>query len=478
MPFTVAILGRPNVGKSSLFNRLVGRREALVDAAPGVSRDWREGEANLGGLRFHILDTPGLEEAASDSLEALMSQSARHAAARADLCLFLVDARAGALPEEFHFVARLRKERRAILLVANKCEGGIDAASIPGIWHFGLGAALPISAAHGEGLSFLYDSIAEHIAESGEAQTRTRQEAQGEQEEEEKRGGEGAGERKEGEEGEAGGEKPLALAVIGRPNVGKSSLVNCLLGEARMLTGAQPGITRDAISVSWQWRGRSMRLVDTAGMRRPSRIDARLERLAVSNGLRALRRAEVVVLLLDGLRGFDRQDARLANRVIEAGRALVVGVNKMDAVERPKLLLREIQERFEESLPQVSGTILQGVSAHKGTGIDALMERVFAMHDVWRARIPTARLNQWLQQAIQSHPPLGQGTARLRLRYATQVATCPPSFALFCNRDSMPDSYRRYLVNEARNAFGLQGVPMRWHVRVGKNPYAPASPAR
>ena len=453
MAFTVAILGRPNVGKSSLFNRLVGGREALVDPTPGVSRDWREGEAELGGLRFRVLDTPGLEEAPAGSLEARMSRSARHAADRADLCLFLVDARAGALPEEFHFVSRLRREGRAILLAANKCEGGVDPDAVAGIWRFGLGAALPLSAAHGEGLALLRDAIAGHAAAGRGARAPA---------------GEGEGE----EETET--DRPVAIAVIGRPNVGKSSLINRLLGEERMLAGAQPGITRDAIGVSWQWRGRRLRLVDTAGMRRPSRIGAGLERLAVTDGLRAVRRAEVAVLLLDGLLGFDRQDARLANRVIEAGRGLVVGVNKMDAVARPRALLRQVQERLETALPQVAGIVPQGVSAHSGKGVDALLQQVLAMHGLWRARIPTARLNQWLRQAVEAHPLPMRGGSRLRLRYATQVATCPPSFALFCNRACLPDSYRRYLVREARSAFGLHGVPMRWHVRTGSNPYAPS----
>ena len=454
MPFTVAILGRPNVGKSSLFNRLVGSREALVDPTPGVSRDWREGEAELAGLRLRVLDTPGLEEAAAGSLQAQMSGSARHAAEQADLCLFLVDARAGALPEEFHFVARLRRQGRAILLAANKCEGGIDPDAVAGIWRFGLGPALPLSAAHGQGLAGLRDAIAAHLGKAG---------------------GKAAADAQTGEEQGEEDEKPLSVAVIGRPNVGKSSLVNCLLGEARMLTGARPGITRDAVGVSWQWRGRRLRLVDTAGMRRPARIGGGLEQLAVTDGLRAVHRAEVAVLLLDGLQGFDRQDARLANRIIEAGRGLVIGINKMDAVARPKATLRQVAERLETTLPQVAGIVPAGVSARTGAGVDALLERVVAMHGLWRSRIPTARLNQWLRQAVEAHPLPMRGGARLRLRYATQVATCPPSFALFCSRASLPDSYRRYLIKEARSAFGLHGVPMRWHVRTGSNPYAPAA---
>ena len=452
MGFTVAILGRPNVGKSSLFNRLVGRRAALVDATPGVSRDWREGEADLVGLRFRLLDTPGLEEAGKESLETRMSAAAADAAGQADLCLFLVDARAGITPEEFHFVSRLRRDKRRLILAANKCEGGVDAAAVSGIWRFGLGAPLPLSAAHGEGLAELREAILAHM-EEGQAS-----ESASEASEEE-------------EEGET--PRPLSLAVIGRPNVGKSSLINRLLGEARMLAGPQPGITRDAIDTAWEWRGRPLRLVDTAGMRRPARMDAKLERMAATDALRAVRSAEVVLLLLDATEGFERQDARLANRIIEVGRGLVVGVNKMDLVADRAACLRQIRERLEDMLPQVAGIAPHGLSARKGFGLDELLEQVFAMHALWRSRIPTARLNQWLREAVAAHPLPMRGRGRLRLRYATQVSNCPPSFALFCNRAALPDSYRRYLIREARRAFGLEGVPMRWHVRVGENPYAP-----
>lgn len=452
MPFTVAILGRPNVGKSSWFNRLVGSREALVDATPGVSRDWREGQVALDGLHFRVIDTPGLEESAEDPLTSRMSEIAYRAAKQADLCLFLVDARAGTLPEEFHYVARLRRMSCPILLAANKSEGNIDIAAIPGIWRFGLGGALPLSAAHGEGIAALCDAIKEYM-------------------EERRAGGIDALEYAEERERE------ISIAIVGRPNVGKSSLINHLLGEERLLTAPQPGVTRDAIDVALQWRSRDLRIVDTAGMRRPSRIGARLERRAVSDSLRALRRAEIVVLLLDALQGFDRQDARLANRIIEAGRGLVVGINKIDAIEQPKILVEQIGERLDETLPQVTGLFPQGVSAHTGAGVGALMEKVFSMHEVWHARIPTARLNQWLRQVVAAHPLPMHGRSRLRLRYATQVATCPPRFALFCNRPVLPESYRRFLIKEARHAFGLQGVPMRWHVRVGANPYVP-SPGR
>ena len=441
--FTIAILGRPNVGKSSLFNRLVGRQKALVHPTPGVSRDWREASVQLAGLNFNVIDTPGLEEAPPDSLAAQMSHTAKHAAERADLCIMLVDARAGVLPEELHFAKQLRQMSKPVILAANKCEGNIDPDGIDGIWQFGLGGALPLSAAHGEGLAELHNALVEHVKEKG------------------------------GSPGPAPDEREeISIAIIGRPNVGKSSLVNKLVDQERMLTGDTPGITRDAIDISWEWNGQKLRLVDTAGMRRPSRIDKKLEQLAVTDSLKAIRNAEVVVLLLDATQGFERQDARLANRVIEAGKGLVVGVNKTDLLDRPNEQLGQIRERIEETLPQVAGIAPAPVCALDGSGIDALMEGIFSMHQLWRARIPTAQLNQWLRDVIKAHPLPVRGRSRLRLRYATQVDVCPPSFALFCNRATLPDSYRRYLMKEARAAFGLHGVPMRWHVRVGKNPYA------
>ena len=441
--FTIAILGRPNVGKSSLFNRLVGRQKALVHPTPGVSRDWREASVQLAELNFNIIDTPGLEEAPPDSLVAQMSQTAKHAAERADLCIMLVDARAGVLPEELHFAKQLRQMNKPIILAANKCEGGIEPDNIDGIWQFGLGGAIPLSAAHGEGLAELHNALIDHVKEEGDTPEP------------------GFEDRNE-----------VSIAIIGRPNVGKSSLVNRLVGQERMLTGDTPGITRDAIDISWEWNGQKLRLVDTAGMRRPSRIEEKLEQLAVADSLKAIRQAEVVVLLLDATQGFERQDARLANRVVEAGKGLVIGVNKIDLLGKPNEQLKQIQERIEETLPQVAGLNLTPVCALDGTGIDALMETVFSMHQLWCARIPTAQLNQWLRDVIKAHPLPMRGRSRLRLRYATQVDVCPPSFALFCNRAALPDSYRRYLMKEARIAFGLHGVPMRWHVRVGKNPYA------
>ena len=397
----------------------------------------------LAGIKFNIIDTPGLEEAPPDSLAAQMSHTAKHAAKRADLCIMLVDARSGVLPEEFHFAKQLRQMDKPVILAANKCEGGIDPDGIDGIWQFGLGGAIPLSAAHGEGLAGLHNALVEHVKEKGGAPVPV------------------PDEREE-----------ISIAIIGRPNVGKSSLVNKLVGQERMLTGDTPGITRDAIDISWEWNGQKLRLVDTAGMRRPSRIDEKLEQLAVTDSLKAIRNAEVVVLLLDATQGFERQDARLANRVIEAGKGLVVGVNKTDILDEPNEQLGQIRERIEETLPQVAGIAPVPVCALDGTGIDALMEGIFSMHQLWRARIPTAQLNQWLRDVIKAHPLPVRGRSRLRLRYATQVDVCPPSFALFCNRAALPDSYRRYLVKEARVAFGLHGVPMRWHVRVGKNPYA------
>ena len=444
MSFTVAIVGRPNVGKSTLFNRLVGRRMALVDDLPGVTRDRREGEGRLADLRFRVIDTAGFEEAPPKTLAGRMQAQTERSLDMADVGLLVVDAREGITPADRHFARWLRRAEKPVILVANKAEGRGALAEIAEAYALGLGDPVPISAQHGEGLAELYERLrplidAEDMPEPTEAEA----------------------------------ERPLQLAIVGRPNVGKSTLVNRLVGEERVLTGPEPGITRDAIAIDWNWRGRAIRLVDTAGMRRRPKIEARLERLSVADTLRAVRFAGTAVLVLDALQPLERQDLTIAALVAEEGRALVLALNKWDAIGDREATLAGVRDRLERSLPQLQGIALIPVSALSGQGLDPLMKAVFAADAVWNRRVPTPALNRWLAMTQERHPPPLVGARRLRLRYITQVNTRPPSFALFASKPGeLPDSYRRYLVNGLREAFDLPGVPIRLMLRKGENPYA------
>ncbi len=447
MPFTVAILGRPNVGKSTLFNRLVGRRAALVADRPGVTRDRREGEGRIGPLRFRVIDTAGLVEAESETVEARMQAQTLRAVESADVVLLLVDGRAGITPEDEHFARMLRKTQAPVVLVVNKCEGGAGRAGVYDAFALGLGDPVAISAEHGEGLDALYDALAP-FAGAADA---------------EDEGGDAA-------EGDA---RPLRLAIVGRPNVGKSTLLNRLVGEERAVTGPEPGITRDAIDVEWRWRGRPVRLVDTAGMRRRARVREPLERLSGADARRALARAEVVVLVLDATLGLDRQDLTIGRRIVDEGRALVVALNKCDRLDDERAALRALRKRLAEALPQAGGPPVVALSALTGRGVEALMPAAFAVRERWSRRVETAPLNRWLEEAVAAHPPPVVAGRRLKLRYVTQVKARPPTFALFASRPTaFPESYRRYLANRLREAFGLEGVPLRLNLRAGKNPYA------
>jgi GTPase len=446
MSFTIAIVGRPNVGKSTLFNRLVGRQLALVDDLPGVTRDRREGEGQLAGLAFRLIDTAGLEESAPETLAGRMRAQTARSLDDADVALLVVDAREGVTPADRHFARWLRRSGKPVILVANKAESRAALADLGEAYGLGLGDPVALSAQHGEGLAELYERLAALApAEPVEDDAAPAPEA----------------------------EKPLQLAIVGRPNVGKSTLVNRLLGEERVLTGPEPGITRDAIAVEWQWGGRRVRLVDTAGMRRRARIEARLERLSVADTLRAVRYAEIVILVVDALQALERQDLTIANLVAEEGRAIVLAADKWDLVTDKQATLAQLRERLDEVLPQLKGVALAPVSGLTGYGIDALMRAVFAADAVWNRRVPTAALNRWLAQIQQHHPPPVAAGRRLRLRYMTQVNTRPPSFALFASQPGeLPESYRRYLVNALRTDFDLPGTPIRLMLRKGANPYA------
>jgi GTP-binding protein len=462
MTITVAIIGRPNVGKSTLFNRLVGQRLALVDDAPGVTRDRREGEANLFGLEFRVIDTAGLEEAFDDSLEGRMRAQTERAVAEADLSLLLIDARAGLTALDEHFARWLRRSGKPVALVANKCEGREAEQGLTEAYSLGLGQAIPISAEHGLGMSDLYDAVAAVAEEkaSEKAAPEVEEVVPLDLETED-------GEAAEPEQG------VLQLAVIGRPNVGKSTLINRLLGEDRLLTGPEAGITRDSIAVDWRYGGRELRLVDTAGLRRKARVTEKLEKLSTQDTLRSLRFAQIVVLLLDIEEGLEKQDLTIARMVVEEGRALVIGVNKWDACRERDAALKAIHDRLQRSLPQTRGIPVVPLSALQGKNIDALMKAVFQAYDVWNRRVSTADLNRWLDAVTASHPPPAVNGRRVRLKYMTQAKTRPPTFAIFVSKpEDLPSSYLRYLENGLRDAFDLPGTPIRINFRKGDNPYA------
>ncbi len=444
MSFEVVILGRPNVGKSTLFNRLAGRRLALVDDTPGLTRDRSAADGHIADLEFRVVDTAGLEEAAPLSLAGRMHGQTTQALAAADVALLVVDAREGVTEADRHFAAWLRQSGKPVVLVANKSEGRAPPPGLAETYRLGLGDPVPVSAEHGEGLSELYERLLPFARDRTPAD-------------------------------EAAPEKPLLLAVVGRPNVGKSTLVNRLIGEERVLTGPEAGITRDAIAVDWRWRGRPLRLVDTAGLRRRARIEGRPEQLSVGDALRAVRFAEIVVLVVDALQPLERQDLTIGRHVAEEGRAIVLAVTKWDLVAEPGPLLARLREALAISLPQLQGVPLVPVSGLTGLGLDDLMSAVLAADAVWNRRIATADLNRWLAAAQERHPPPLVAGRRLRLRYMTQVNTRPPSFALFASKPAeLPESYRRYLVNALRQDFALPGTPIRLMLRRGKNPYAPA----
>ncbi|MCL6285029.1 ribosome biogenesis GTPase Der [Ruegeria sp. 2012CJ41-6] len=466
MSLTLAIVGRPNVGKSTLFNRLVGKRLALVDDQPGVTRDLREGEGRLGDLRFTVVDTAGLEEATDDSLQGRMRRLTERAVDMADVCLFMIDARAGVTPTDELFAEILRKRSDHVILAANKAEGSAADAGVIEAYALGLGEPVRLSAEHGEGLNDLYSQlmpVADRMAEEAE---RIAPETDVDLDEDEA--------AEEGAAPAITAAKPLQVAVVGRPNAGKSTLINKILGEERLLTGPEAGITRDAISLRIDWKGTPMRVFDTAGMRKKAKVQEKLEKLSVSDGLRAVKFAEVVVVLLDAAIPFEQQDLRIADLAEREGRAVVVAVNKWDIEDSKQEKLRDLKEAFNRLLPQLRGAPLITVSAKTGRGLDRLHDAILRAHDVWNRRVTTAALNRWLTAMLEQHPPPAPAGRRIKLRYMTQAKTRPPGFVVMCSQpDKMPESYTRYLVNGLREDFDMPGTPIRLTMRGqgDKNPY-------
>lgn len=460
---TLAIIGRPNVGKSTLFNRLVGRRIAIIHDRPGVTRDWRQAAGWLFDLAFELIDTAGLEEAAPESLAARMTSQTERALARADLAVLLYDARAGVTPGDRHLANRLRRSGKPTVLVANKCEGrGGEDGRLEG-FDLGLGEPIPVSAEHGEGLADLRDALVAALPDADWGNALLADEATEQEEAPDKGVEKEQGERKI---------RPLRLAVVGRPNVGKSTLVNKLLGEERLLTGPEAGITRDAILVPWSYRGNPVELVDTAGLRRRARVTDGLEKLSAADSRRAIDLAQVVILVVDAAAPLERQDLTVASEVADEGRALVLAVNKWDVCSDRDVAIGKVRDRLERSLPQVRKLPVVPISALQGQNLDRLMEAVFSIYRTWSRRISTANLNRWLAAVGAAHPPPAPRGRALKLKYLVQTKSRPPTFALFCSRPTeFPDSYRRYLENELREAFDLPGVPLRLSFRGGRNPY-------
>ena len=479
MPISIVIAGRPNVGKSTLYNRLTASRTALVSDLPGLTRDRREGEALIVGNPAVVVDTAGLEEAAPDSIPSRMRDQSEHAIRKADLVLFVIDARAGVTPADKAFAEIIRRAGAKVILVANKCEGRAGSEGFYDAYQLGLGEPVAISAEHGEGLSDLEHEILARL----DLKPRPVSRRKGRRRKAEELDDHAAGQSADAFDapGDEGGEvtgddlaaRPIKVAIVGRPNAGKSTLVNAVLGEERMITGPEPGLTRDSIATELTWKGRAIRLFDTAGLRRKARVADLAEKLSASDAIRAIRFAEVVVLLVDAGHPFEQQDLVIGNRVIEEGRALVIAVNKWDQIEDKQKRLKDLRETVAETFADAAGVAIVTVSALSGRGVDKIMDAVIAAYDVWNKRVPTSQLNRWLEQALERHSPPAVSGRRIRIRYMTQASSRPPTFVAFCSKPGdLPGAYVRYLVNSLREAFDLPGTPIRFTLRKGANPYA------
>ena len=466
MSFTVAIVGRPNVGKSTLFNRLVGKKLALVDDTPGVTRDRRPGEARLMGLNFTIIDTAGLEEADEESLQGRMRAQTEAAIDEADLSLFVVDAKNGLTPVDNALAEMLRRRGKPVVLVANKSEARGSDSGFYDAYTLGLGEPTPISAEHGQGMIDLRDAI---VAAIGEERAYAKEDVAVTDVDISETAGEG---EDEDEEPAYDDTKPLRVAIVGRPNAGKSTLINRFLGEDRLLTGPEAGITRDSISVEWDWRGRTIKMFDTAGMRRKARVTEKLEKLSVADALRAIRFAETVVIVFDATIPFEKQDLQIVDLVLREGRAAVLAFNKWDMIEDRQAVLADLREKTDRLLPQARGIRAVPISGQTGWGLDKLMQSIIDTDRVWNKRISTARLNRWLETQQIQHPPPAVSGRRIKLKYMTQVKARPPAFMISCTRsDALPESYTRYLINGLRADFDMPSVPIRIHFRSPDNPY-------
>lgn len=473
MPFILALVGRPNVGKSTLFNRLVGKKLALVDDRPGVTRDRREGDGKLGDIEFTVIDTAGLEDAEAGSLTARMREQTEAAIADAHCVLFLIDARVGLTPDDRHFAEMVRRSDKPVVIGANKAEGKGGMAGAMEAFELGLGDPVPISAEHGEGMADLYDALrpmvdaiddSERAAklEAAELASALRSEALA-----------AAGEIDDDtDHSEDDPALPVRIAIVGRPNAGKSTLINAMLGQDRLLVGPEPGITRDSIGLDWEWRGRKIKVFDTAGLRKRARVEDKVEKLATMDAIRAAKFAEVVVILLDSTIALEKQDLQIIDLIEREGRAVVIGLNKWDLIEKRGATLSLLKEEATRLVPLVRGCPIVPMSGLAGQGIDRLMEGIMQAHSVWNRRVSTSKINRWLSGVLQNHPPPAVSGRRIKLKFMTQPKSRPPHFTLFGNQlDALPESYKRYLVNSIRETFDLPGVPIRLSLKTSENPF-------